>query len=177
MERQRPSQAKRLAVCAILAGSSLAVLYVGALSGILDLCAVVVGAVCIVFTVIEIGGPYPWLTAAVTGTLCLLLLPDKLVALEYVALGGVYPILKAPMERPHPALRWTLKLLYFNGALTAYYLLATLVLHTEDFAEVLAIFVYLAGNLFFVVFDRFLTTAVFLYLTRYRKRFRIKGLK
>ena len=46
-------QTKRIALCAILSGLSLAVLYIGALSGIFDLCAVIVGALGIAFVVLE----------------------------------------------------------------------------------------------------------------------------
>ena len=170
-------QTKRIALCAILAGCSLALMYVGALSGIFDLCAVVFGALCIAFTVLEIGGMYPWLTAAVTGVLCLLLLPDKFVAMEYIVLGGLYPILKSGMERLRPLFAWALKLLYFNCALTASVLLAAFVFHSEEFTGALGPVIYALGNVFFIIYDVALTSFISVYVFRLRKRLKIKGLK
>ena len=170
-------QTKRLALCAILAGLSLAVLYVGALSGIFDLCAVVVGALCTAFVVLEIGGIYPWLTAAVTGTLAVLLLPDKFVALEYVVLGGLYPIIKSFFERFGRILSWVLKLIYFNCALTVCVLLSMFVLQSQDFVSASWIVIYAAGNVFFVIYDIALTSFISVYVLRLRKRLKIKGLK
>lgn len=170
-------QTKRLALCAILAGLSLAILYVGALSGIFDLCAVVVGALCTAFVVLEIGGIYPWLTTAVTGTLAVLLLPDKFVALEYVVLGGLYPIIKSFLERFGRILSWTLKLIYFNCALTVCVLLSMFVLQSQDFVSASWIVIYAAGNVFFVIYDIALTSFISVYVLRLRKRLKIKGLK
>ena len=170
-------QTKRLALCAILAGLSLAVLYVGAISGIFDLCAVVVGALCTVFVVLEIGGVYPWLTAAVTGVLAVLLLPDKFVALEYIVLGGLYPIIKSFFERFGKILSWVLKLIYFNCALTVCVLLSMFVLQSQDFVSASWIVIYAAGNVFFVIYDIALTSFISVYILRLRKRLKIKGLK
>lgn len=170
-------QTKRLAVCAILSGLSLAVLYVGALSGIFDLCAVIVGALCTAFTVLEIGGIYPWLTGAVTGVLCILLLPDKFVALEYIALGGLYPILKSFLERLGKLPSWILKLVYFNCALTVCVFISAFVLHSEEFASAAWFLIYGAGNVFFVIYDVALTSFISVYVLRLRKRLKIKGLK
>lgn len=170
-------QTKRLALCAILAGLSLAVLYLGSLSGIFDLCAVVVGALCTAFVVLEIGGVYPWLTGAVTGVLAVLLLPDKFVALEYIVLGGLYPILKSFLERFGRVFSWILKLIYFNCALTICVLLAMFVLHSQDFVSASWILIYGAGNVFFVVYDIALTSFISVYVLRLRKRLKIRGLK
>lgn len=170
-------QTKRLALCAILSGLSLAVLYIGALSGIFDLCAVIVGALCTAFTVLEIGGIYPWLTGAVTGVLCILLLPDKFVALEYIALGGLYPILKSFLERLGKLPSWVLKLVYFNCALTVCVLVSAYVLHSEEFTSAAWYILYGVGNVFFVIYDVALTSFISIYVLRLRKRLKIKGLK
>ncbi len=170
-------QTKRIALCALLSGLSLAVLYLGALSGIFDLCAVIVGALCIAFVVLEIGGIYPWLTGAVTSVLCLLLLPDKFVALEYVVLGALYPIIKSFFERFGKIPSWVLKLVYFNAALTVCVLLTMFVLHSQDFVSASWLVIFAAGNVFFVIYDIALTSFISVYVLRLRKRLRIKGLK
>lgn len=170
-------QTKCLAVCAILSGLSLAVLYVGALSGIFDLCAVVIGALCTSFTVLEIGGIYPWLTGTVTGVLCVLLLPDKFVALEYIALGGLYPVLKSFLERLGKLPSWIWKFVYFNCALTVCVFISAFVLHSEDFASAVWFVIYGVGNIFFVIYDVALTSFISVYVLRLRKRLKIKGLK
>lgn len=166
----------KLTLCAVLAGLSFACLYLGNLTGVFDLCAVVVGAVCIVFAVIEFGGVWPWLVCAVTSVLSLVLLPDKMVALEYIFLGGLYPIFKYYFERRGKVLSWILKLVYFNAALTAVLLVAKFVFPGDESWQILGPVAYALGNVFFIVFDYALTTFITFYLFRLRKKLRIKDM-
>ena len=76
----------KLTLCAALSGLSFIALYLGTIAGVFDLCAVVVGALCMAFAVIEFGGVWPWLVCAVASVLSFVLLPDKMVALEYIFL-------------------------------------------------------------------------------------------
>ena len=161
--------ARRLCVSGVLSALGFVIMYLGALSGVFDLCAVVVGALCCVFAVIELGGQWPWLVAIVTGTLCLLLLPDKFAALEYIALGGLYPILKSYLEKLPKILSWGLKFAVFNVMLTVCLLLAKFVMGIGDDWVRFSPVVYLLGNAFFLLYDVALTRFISFYLFKLRK--------
>lgn len=167
----------KLSLCAALAGLSFIALYLGTVTGVFDLCAVVVGALCTAFAVIEFGGVWPWLVCAVASVLSFVLLPDKMVAFEYVFLGGVYPILKYYFESGKKVTSWILKMVYFNVALTAVLLVAKFVFPGDESWQILGPITYVLGNAFFVIFDYAMTTFITFYLVRLRKRLKLKNLK
>ncbi|MBE6587350.1 MAG: hypothetical protein E7647_02915 [Ruminococcaceae bacterium] len=167
-------RAKRLAVSALLSALSFVFMYAGALTGVFDLCAVVAGALFCAFAVIELRGIWPWLVCATTGALSLLLLPDKFVALEYIALGGIYPILKAYFERLPKVPSWAAKLGAFNVMLTLCLILARFVMGIQEEWVAFNALVYLAGNVFFVIFDYSLTVFISYYMNKLRQRMKIK---
>ena len=166
----------KLTLCAVLAGLSFACLYLGNLTGVFDLCAVVVGALCTAFAVIEFGGVWPWLLCAVTSVLSLVLLPDKMVALEYIFLGGIYPILKRAFESRGRLISLALKAVYCNVSLTVVVLLIKFVFVSEENASMIVWLIYLVGNAFFFIFDYSLTTFISFYLFRLRRKLRIKDM-
>ena len=159
---------------ALLSALSFVFMYLGTLTGVMDLCAVVIGSLCCAFAVIELRAFWPWMVCTVTGVLCLLFLPDKFIALEYIALGGLYPILKAYFEKYPKVLSWALKIFSFNVMLTACLLAAKFVLGIPSEEIGFGILVYVLGNGFFVFFDYALTVFISYYLQRLRHRLHIR---
>ena len=177
-KKNSSKSARRTAVSAMLAGLSFVFMYIGTLAGVLDLCACVAGALCTAIAVIEIGGAYPWLICGVCGTLSLLCLPDKFCGLEYIVLGGLYPILKACFERfRSKVLQWAVKLIYFNVCLGICLVLANYVLSGQADWAAYTWAAFGLGNVFFVIFDIALTTFISVYITRLRQKLKIKGLR
>ena len=176
---------KRIAVSALLAAISFVALYLGALTGVFDLCAVVVGALCVTFAKIEMGGWYPHLIGAVTFALSFLLLTDKMVAFEFLFLGGIYPILKAYAEnlgrKAGNWASWTVKMVYFNAALALFLVFAKFVFTAgnEDLfglsPAMIAAAVVLV-NAFFVFYDYAMTRFISYYLFVLRKKLKIRAL-
>lgn len=164
----------RLAAASMIAATSFALMYIGTLAVVFDLCAVTLGAVGTVFAVIELRGSWPWLIAAVCSMLCLLLLPDKFAAIEYMILGGIYPIVKSYIERLPKYFRWPLKLLYLNAMLTGGLMIAKYVLMISEEWVALNVAVYAMSNVTFILFDIFLTQIISIYINRYRKKLKIK---
>jgi hypothetical protein len=166
---------RRLTVCAVLCALNLVVMYFGTIIEVLDLSAAVVASLACIFAVIEMGGSWPWLIYAVTGVLSLVLLPfPKTVALIYVAFSGYYPILKARIEWMRRPISWLVKLVLFNVALTVLVALSTWIFHIPDGLFEANVFVYLFGNVTFVVYDIALTGLITTYLRVWRKKFRIR---
>lgn len=167
---------RRLTACAILSALSVVFLLIGGVTGILDLTALVLTAMCIAFAVIEISVPWAWLCWAVTAVLSLVLLPTKEIALLYL-MGGMYPIAKSAFERLHPLFTWLLKLSLFNTVQLFYILAATKILGLSgegyDFTAPTLLF----GNVAFLVYDFALTVFITFYLVRLRRRIRLPSLK
>ena len=168
---------RRLSVCAVLCALNIVIMYFGSIIEVLDLSASVVASLACIFAVIEMGGSYPWLIYAVTGVLSMLLLPfPKSVALIYVLFSGYYPILKARFERLPRVLAWVVKLLVFNAALTGLVAISTWVLRLPEALFTASVWVYVLGNVTFVMYDVALTGLITAYFRAWRRRLRLERL-
>lgn len=164
---------KKLALAALFSALCFILMYLGAAAVVFDLCAVTVSALVIIFAVIEIGGMYPWLIWAVSGTLCLLLLPDKYAALEFALYGGIYPILKALIEKLPRLLSWAVKICYFNAAFTLSAVIAKYIFGISDIGFELKIVSFALANVFFILSDICFTLLISSYYTKLRPRLRL----
>lgn len=164
-----------------------------ALSGVLGALAVV----CMMLTVIpvstlaltalagivlapialEAGVRWGFAAYAAAAVLTFFIAPDFESKLLFIAFFGYYPTLKLLLDRIRlKAVSWTLKLLLFNAAVVAVYLLLTFVggLEPDEF-ELFGInmpLIFLAlGNVVFVVFDLALGGLQTLYWQRWHAVF------
>lgn len=159
---------------AIFGALALIVLYLGTLAptGAWGMAAVAgLFPMAVVMSVGLAAGLVCW---AGTTVLAFLLLPDKLLALLFGVLFGLYPIAKGLVERLRRLpLEYVLKLAFFNAALTVIYLaMRTAVLDSLP-APLGAVWaLYLAGNAVFLAYDFGLTKLVALYMDRVHRRFK-----
>ena len=117
----------RTALGGVLAAVSLALLWVAGVapSGPMAV-AVAMGLAALaglgpVVAVLTAGRAAGYLCWAASGTLGLLLTPDKGIAALYLAFFGLYPVVKARLESMDRRwAEWALKLIYFNGVLTGF---------------------------------------------------------
>ena len=166
---------KKIAFSAIIAALSVVLLYIGSIS-VLDLSAVVICALLTMLVVVEAGEKFAWLSVAVAGVLSLLLLPVKMLAVEYIFLGGIYPILKAAIEKTPYWLSWVIKISLLDTMLLLSIALSKLVFTAGEPYYDFSFVVLAVGTVFFVLFDLALTTCVTAYITRLRKRLGLKKL-
>ena len=176
-ENKTLQNTKNLALAALFSALCFVLMYFGTVTMVLDLCAVTASALIIILAVIEIGGIYPWLIWAVTGVLCLLLLPDKYVALEFALYGGIYPMLKAFFERFPKIIAWLFKLLYFNIAFTVSVFIAKYLLAVSDIGFELKAVAYLCANAFFIISDICFSVMISTYFRTIRPRLRLNRKK
>jgi hypothetical protein len=167
---------RRLTACGILCALGVVMMYLGAVTDILDLTMMMLSSLCIAFAVIEIGVRWAWLIWGVTAALCLLLLPSKTIALLYL-LGGMYPIAKSAFERLHPVLCWVLKFSMFNTVQLFFILLAQKVLGLSGEGYEFIAADMLVNNVVFLLYDFALTACITLYLLRLRKRMKLPKLR
>ena len=151
---------------------SVILLYFGAVFDVMFLTMAAIASLVVVYTVIEIGGSYPWLIYAATSLLSLLLLPNKLPAITYLIFAGIYPIIKSYAERLPLVIAWIIKLAVFNLCLTGLIFISTGIMGLEDLTFGFSPAVYAVGNLIFLLFDYVLTKIIILYMLKLRARFK-----
>ncbi len=175
MKKSSAAMTRKLAFAGIMAALSVVFLWLGSLS-VLDLSSVVLCAMLTMVLVVEAGERYAWLTAAVTAILGLLLLPDKILAVLYLFLGGMYPILKAALEKYPYWLSWVFKISTMDTMLLLTIAASKLIFVSgEPFFDFTWV-VMLAGSVFFVIYDMALSTFITLYINKLRKRLGLKKL-
>lgn len=169
--RNTGKTAARTALAGMFSALSVVVLFLGYATGVLDLCAVAVTSMFIAVSMIELGGAYPYLVWAVTSVISLVILPDKLFALEYILFGGIYPILKLYFERIRRRwLEWVVKLAYAAAVLAVLYAMSRFVLGLPMETGVLAWALLVSYVVFFAAFDRSLTVTLTWYVIKIRPK-------
>lgn len=166
---------KRLVFSAILCALSFVLSMLGTLLGVFDLTGIIFSGLLVALVMIELSPRWAILVWAVTSALLVLFLPDKFVAVEYLAFAGIYPAIKRVVEHLPKIPAWILKFLYFNAVLTGLILLATKVqlFMSDDNDLALSWLVYLLGNAFFLVYDLCMGVYIRFYEISLRKRLRI----
>ena len=117
-ENNRHTALLRLTLSAMLTALSVVVLYLGALLDVLSLTVVAISSVFLLFAVRELPLGYRLFIYFGTAILSALLLPSKEPALLYAMFGGLYPLVKFPIEHLRRPLPLLLKLLFFNAVIT-----------------------------------------------------------
>lgn len=170
MERRRKTT-RRLAAAALMAALGTALLTVGAFVDVLDLTAAALASLTVVFAVIELRGPYPYMIYAVTALLSILLLPVKTPGLVYALFAGYYPVVKAVFERHFPRpVAWLFKILLFNAALALAVFLVVRFFMAPGTVERWHYWLLLIGTPVFILYDLALTRLITAYLLRWRRR-------
>ena len=160
---------KSIALSGVISALCFVVMYLAAVTDILDLSGMVLCSMIIIIAVIEIGKYYPWLIWLVAGVLCMVLLPKKDVALEFVMFGGVYPMVKALFEKLPMPVAWVCKIVFFNAVFTGWFFLTTFIFGLDAGLK-LGIVAYLAANAFFVLADVAFSLMANLYVTKLRAK-------
>ena len=147
---------------------------VGALIEVVDLTACALASLLVVLVYIEIGSPYTWLVWLATSLATALTFSGSPIWAEYLFVFGVYPLLKAYIERLPRPLWLPVKLVFINAILWVLILLVEGVLGIPVFeaeGEYMKLAIYLIANIAFVVYDLFITAMVRVYVLKFRKLF------
>ena len=162
---------KKLSLCALLCAVSVVLMLVGCFIQSLDLSAAIAAGLTVAVAMIECGMSWSVMLYATTGVMALVLLPAKTPALFYLLIGGIYPILKALVERiKKRSVVWAIKLVGFNLFYTALIAVGKFLLNINDPIFSFNIFVYALGNLTFILYDIAFTRLAALYVTRIRRK-------
>lgn len=163
---------RRITACAVCAALGIVIMTLGSIVEVLDLSTAALASMILIFAVIEIGGPWPWLTYAATGLLSLLL-PLKTAAIFYI-LAGYYPLVKEKLERIRSrVLTWIIKLLGFNAVLIICYIIVKHILLLPDTFDGLSWLAIPIANITFILYDIALTRIISYYILILRHKLRI----
>ena len=164
---------KQITLCGIFAALAVVFLLIGGMT-VLNLSVLSVCALMTMLLVVECGVKMTWIYVAVTGVLALILLPDKLYAIEYIGLSAVYPLVKLHFERLPQLYAWPLKISVLDTMLLITVVLGQKVFMAGDAYYSLTPLTILLGTLFFIIFDLALTSCITLYLVKLRKKLGLK---
>ena len=167
------SQTKKITLSAMTVALGTVFMIIGAVIDVLDLSVCSIASMLVVFIYLEIGGYYPWLVWICTSLATALLYPSSIIWAEYLLVFGIYPLIKAYIERL-PKWSWLIvKLVYINAVVWGLFLICEKLLGIpffEDEGQILIIITYVLMNVAFVMFDLFITVMVRFYYAKIRPR-------
>ena len=167
---------KKLTLSAMIVALSTAIMAVGAFIDVLDLSALALASVFMAFVFIEIGSPYTWgvwLCTSLTTFIFCQARPE--IALEYLFVFGLYPIIKAYIERLPRKFWLIIKIAYANSVIWLLILFVELVTGLPLFTDGrlwLNAIIYVVLNVAFIAYDIFITVLVRFYIEKLRNRFK-----
>ena len=152
-----------------------AFMIIGAVIEVLDLTVCALASMLVVFIFLEIGSYYPWLVWVCTSLATGLLYPASLIWVEYALIFGVYPLIKAYIEKL-PRWSWIIvKLVYANAVIWALFFICEKLLGVPFFtdeARWMRVLTYILTNVAFLAYDLFITVMVRFYYDKLRPRFK-----
>ena len=169
------SQTKKITLSALLVALGTMFMIVGAALEVLDLTVCAMASLLVVFVFLEIGSYYPWLVWICTSLATALIYPGSLIGIEYALVFGIYPLIKAYIEKL-PRWSWiVVKLLYINAIIWGLFAICELLLGIPFFdvdSIGMTVVVYILMNLAFIAYDLFITVMVRFYFLKLRPRFK-----
>ena len=166
---------KKITLSAMAVALGTVIMLLGAVIETLDLTVCALASLMVVFIYIEIGSYYPWLVWVCTTLTTALVYPGSLVWIEYLLVFGIFPLIKAYIERL-PRWSWILvKIAYINIMIWGVFLIAEVLLGIPFFGEdtlLMKIVLYVMINIAFIAYDFFINVMVRFYFDKLRPRFK-----
>ena len=166
-------ETKKITLSAMLVALGVVFMVLGAVIETLDLSVGALASLIVVFVFVEIGKPYHWLVWICTSLIAALLYPGSALWIEYFLIFGIYPILKAYIEKLPRWSWWPVKLAYINAVVGLLALACEKLLGIpffEDDGTWMRILFWGLLNVAFVMYDIFLRTLIRVYFAKYRDR-------
>ena len=167
------SSTKKLTLSAITVALGATFMTFGAFFEAFDLTVCCLASILVMFIYMEIGSPYHWLVWICTSLSLLLIAPGKFIGAEYLCIFGIYPILKAYIERLARVLWIPLKAIFFTVVVVGAVLVCEFLLGVPFF-EVDATWVKVGMTALIAVaaiaYDMFLTVMIRFYIFKIRPR-------
>ena len=167
------SKTKKLTLTSVMAAMGVVFMLLGSVIEVMDLSVCALVSLIVVFVYLEVGVGHAWAVYLCTSLLSFLIVPAKLMCFEYLLMFGIYPLLKAFIEKL-PRISWIfVKLVFVNAMIWLIFLVAELwmgFIFLEGDTFILKAALYVFMNVTFVVYDIFITVMVRFYYDRIRPR-------
>lgn len=170
------SNTKKLTISAMMVALGAALMIVGVsvdFAEMLDLSLCSIASLLVVFVYLEIGSFYPWLVWICTSLIMVMLVSHHPIWAEYAFLFGIYPLLKAYIERL-PKWSWLLvKLAYINATVWIAIAIFEFIIKQSFFGEetlIMEIITYVLINVAFIAYDYFIVVMARFYAVKIRPR-------
>ena len=172
-------ESSKIAFCGLMVALSVALMLTGGLIPVATYCAPMAGGILLLPILLEYGKKPAWTAYIAVSLITLLLGVDKEAAFFYLFLG-YYPLLKWEIERiKSKKLRFVCKLLVFNIAVVAMYLVLGFLLNmqavVQEFTQMGAVLLFvflLMLNACLLLYDRLLLPMIYLYAGKIKHRLR-----
>ncbi len=171
-------QSSKCAIGGIVSALSLVLMISVAVIPFLTYALPAVAGTLIIFIVCEIDKKWAFGVYCTVAILGVLLVPDKEVAVMYLAFFGYYPIFKAMIESKFPiVIEWIIKVGAFAATMAgSYFLMIKFMGVTIDETEEWGIMAYPIllgmGTFAFILYDIALTKMITLYIKKWQKHFK-----
>lgn len=168
-------QTKKITLSAMVVALSTVFMVLGAVVDMLDLSVCALASLLVAFVYIEIGSPYTWLVWICTSLATFVCFPGSIIWMEYFLVFGIYPILKAYIEKLPRRIWLIVKLLFINAIIWVLIFCVELILGIPFFAVDklwLKAAIYVLMNVAFIAYDLFITVLVRVYFEKFRPRFK-----
>ena len=166
---------KKLAIAAMTVALGTTIMSVGVMLNVVDLTMCAVASLLVVLMYIEVGSPYTWLVWLATSLATAIFFFGSAVWVEYFLVFGIYPLIKAYMERLPRPLWFPVKLVYINVVVLLLLLVVEGLLGIPVFEEgvrkIWKIGLALLINVAFIAYDLFITAIVRVYIFKWRSHF------
>lgn len=157
-------QTKKITLSSMACALGVAFMALGAFVEVLDLTAAALCSLIMMFVFIEIGSPYTFFVWIVTSVLGLVFFSHSLVSVTYFLIFGIYPILKAYIEKLKRVFWIPVKLVYFLIASAAMIAVSELVFGIPFFTDDLNIPFFESNQMLFrIIIFVLLIAATFVY--------------
>ena len=167
------AQTKKLTLCALISAIGVMIMLIGGFSGVGTYAAPILSGMVLIPIIDEYGLKYSIACWLVTGSLSLILVSDKELALFYCCIIGWYTCVKTLIDRLPGVFRWLLKAVIFNAAVIALYavIFAVIGMKNAGFENTFMIVLSLVlGNAVFIIYDLALTRLTKVYRLKLRSR-------
>lgn len=144
------------------------------IASIIDILDYTVSALCgliVTFILVEFSAGYAISVYAGASILAILMVPNKINVILFIAFCGWYPFIKRYLEKAREPFGTLLKFAVFNASVIAIYFFMRKILLIEYTLTVVDIVLYLVCNVAFFIYDVLITKLIWLYVHKYRNKF------
>lgn len=166
----RKKRTKAISFSGIVTALIVVLLFLAGIIDVLDYTASAIAGILVTFILIEFGTSFALSVYFSSSILSLLIIPNKLSALLFVAFCGWYSFVKRYIERFPKVIEMVAKFLIFNSILTVIVFITKFILMFDSISIFTYLVVFLTANVAFILYDILITRLIWLYINIYRKK-------